>query len=323
VTFVPYCGHFLLMKTSYLGIEIGGTKLQLVAGEGQNVLARSRFEVDPSQGGEGIRRQIESAIGPLTSSWQPSAIAVGFGGPVDWKTGQICCSHQVVGWSNFDLRQWLQKLTGKPVRIDNDANMGALGEAMHGAGAGFNVVFYVTLGSGVGGGLVVNEKIYHGAKPGEAEIGHVRLDRQGTTVESRCSGWAVDAKIRQLKSRGSDSVLCQLIAETKGGEARHLSQALQQADPEARRILAEFAQDLAFGLSHVVHLLHPDVIVLGGGLSLVGEPLRAAVAEALTPFVMEAFAGGPQIRLAALGEEAVPVGCLLAAKQLLSQAPVN
>jgi glucokinase len=103
------------MKTSYLGIEIGGTKLQLVAGEGQNVLARSRFEVDPSQGGEGIRRQIESAIGPLTSGWQPSAIAVGFGGPVDWKTGQICCSHQVVGWSNFDLRQWLQKLTGKPV----------------------------------------------------------------------------------------------------------------------------------------------------------------------------------------------------------------
>ena len=71
--------------------------------------------------------------------------------------------------------------------------MAALGEAMRGAGVGFNPVFYVTLGSGVGGGLVVDGRIYHGAKPGEAEIGHVRLDRNGTIVEARCSGWAVDA----------------------------------------------------------------------------------------------------------------------------------
>ena len=305
------------MQTNYLGIEIGGTKLQIVLGDGQEIRTRHRFEVERSKGGAGIRRQIETALPHLLSSSQPSAIGVGFGGPVDWKTGRICRSHQIEGWSEFELGQWLHGLTGSPVRVDNDANLGALGEAGRGAGTGFNPVFYVTLGSGVGGGLVVDGKTYHGDQPGEAEIGHLRLDRQGTTLESRCSGWAVDARIRELKTNGSSSLLCELIGEVKGSEAKHLARALQQKDSAALGILADLAGDLAFGLSHVVHLFHPEVIVLGGGLSLLGEPLRAAVAHALPSVVMSAFGGGPQIRLAALREDAVPVGCLIAAKQLV------
>src|SRR5206468_6638573 len=129
------------------------------------------------------------------------------------------------------------RLTGHAVRVDNDANLGALGESMRGAGIGFNPVFYITLGSGVGGGLVVDGKIYHGANPGEAEIGHVRLDRQGTTVESRCSGWAVDQRIRRLQSSGSSSLLGQLGADSPGAEARHLPRALQGNDPAAQLIL--------------------------------------------------------------------------------------
>ena len=102
---------------------------------------------------------------------------------MDWRTGKICCSHQIEGWSDFDLGGWLKKLTGALVFVDNDANVAALGEASHGAGRNANPVFYVTLGSGVGGGLVVDGRIYHGATPGEAEIGHVRLDRAGTILE--------------------------------------------------------------------------------------------------------------------------------------------
>ncbi|MDB6124716.1 MAG: glucokinase, partial [Pedosphaera sp.] len=188
------------------------------------------------------------------------------------------------------------------------------GEALHGAGVGFNPVFYVTLGSGVGGGLVVDGKIYHGAKPGEAEIGHVRLDRHGTIVESRCSGWAVDARIRELKVRHPESVLSKLTEGMTGGEAKHLPEALKQADAVAQHLLQEVAEDLAFGLSHVVQLLHPEVIVIGGGLSGVGEPLRAAVERALKFFVMGAFLPGPQIRLTGLGEDAVTMGALQLAK---------
>src|SRR5207247_11196072 len=121
---------------------------------------------------------------------------------------------------------------------------------------------------------------YHGAKPGEAEIGHVRLDREGTVVELRCSGWAVDAKIRQLKTTDPASHLAKLIGDSMGGEARYLASALQQGDRAAKRVLTETTEDLAFGLSHVVHLCHTEVIILGGGLSLAGERLRAPLDSA-------------------------------------------
>lgn len=295
----------------YLAIEIGGTKLQLALGDqSATVLEKRKLAVDSALGAAGIRRQIETGLTELLCGRKPDGVGVGFGGPVDWRTGRIACSHQIAGWSDFDLGGWLAGLTGAPVRVDNDANVAALGEATHGAGRERNPVFYVTLGSGVGGGLVLDGRIYHGDLPGEAEIGHVRLDRSGTTMESRCSGWAVDARIRALKTQSPDSALARLCAATPGGEARHLPTALAQGDRAAQALLAELTGDLAFGLSHVVHLFHPQIIVLGGGLSSVGEPLRAGVAARLRDFIMEVFRPGPEIALARLGEDAVPVGAL-------------
>jgi glucokinase len=308
-----FCIAFFILPslTMNLGIEIGGTKLQLVVGDAAGkIVVRRRLAVDATTGAAGIRLLIERALPELLEGCQIRGVGVGFGGPVDWKTGRICRSHQIEGWAEFDLGGWLGQLAGAPVVVDNDANVGALGEAVCGAGVGFNPVFYVTLGSGVGGGLVVDGKIYHGAKPGEAEIGHVRLDRDGTIVEARCSGWAVDARIRELREKEPGSLLGRLAGQRVGGEAKHLAAAWQQGDAAARRLLQETAEDLAFGLSHVVHLFHPEIIVLGGGLSGVGEPLRASVEGTLRSFVMEAFAPGPRIALAALGEDAVPVGAL-------------
>ncbi len=294
-----------------LGIEIGGTKLQLVLGDAEGRLKeRRRLVVDPARGALGIREQIQHVMPGLLRREELRATGVGFGGPVDWRNGRICRSHQIEGWSEFDLGGWLRELTSRPVVVDNDANVGALGEAVRGAGRGYSPVFYVTLGSGVGGGLVVDGRIYHGATPGEAELGHVRLDRSGTIVESRCSGWAVDARIRELRAKQPASVLSRLVGNATGGEAKHLAAALEQGDPSARQLLGEVAEDLAFGLSHVVHLFHPRVIVLGGGLAGVGEPLRLVVQQALGRFTMDAFAPGPQIALAALGEDAVPTGAL-------------
>ncbi len=305
-----------IFMQAYLGIEIGGTKLQLVLGdEHSKILRRRRLTVERDKGAEGIRRQIETAIPELIDDREVTAIGVGFGGPVDWSTGRIVQSHQIQGWSGFDLVGWLEPLAGAPVYVDNDCNVAGLAEALHGAGAGFNPVFCAMLGSGLGGGLVVDGRIYHGATPGECEIGHVRLDRSGTTVESRCSGWAVDAKIRALEASEPQSALCRLIGQSAGGEARHLSEALRLGDAAAWRILRETAEDLAFGLSHAVHLFHPQAIILGGGLSGVGEPLRAAVESFLPGFIMEAFRPGPRVRLSELREDAVPVGALLLANR--------
>lgn len=297
--------------TNFLGIEIGGTKLQLVAAdEALKPQKRFAFTVAKSEGAGGIRRRIESALKELLQEMKFAAIGVGFGGPVDWQTGKICCSHHIEGWSNFPIAEWLHSISGAAVFVDNDGNVAALGEATQGAGVGFNPVFYVTLGSGVGGGLVVGGRIYHGIKPGESEIGHLRLDKQGRIVESSCSGWAVDKKIREAVLKDQDSILAKLARDSGGGEAKLLKPALEQNDPSALRILNDTADDLAFALSHVVHLFHPEIIVLGGGLSLTGEHLRAAVEGAVPRYLMNAFTPGPKIVLAGCGENAVPAGAL-------------
>lgn len=302
---------------SFLGIEIGGSKLQIVAGDSSGrIVRRWRTAVDRQGGGEGICRQILRGLHELCADFDARAIGVGFGGPVDWRSGRVCRSHQIDGWDNFELGDWLTARTGLAVRIENDSNLAALAEATCGAAAGASPAFYFNLGSGVGGGLVVGRQIFHGSTPGEMEFGHLRLDRRGTTVESRCSGWAVDRRIRELRSQRPDSVFARPTADESGGEARHLAAALSQKDAAARELVAELADELAWALSHVVHLLHPAVIVMGGGLSLVGEPLRAAIEDALGKHVMDAFAPGPPLRLAALGEDAVPVGALLLAASI-------
>jgi glucokinase len=306
------------MRMTFLAIEIGGTKLQVCAGGADGgILDRRRFAVDRAAGGEGIRAQIAGALPELIAKWKPKAIGVGYGGPVDWKTGRIKCSHHIEGWNDFPLGEWLRERTGIPVFVDNDANVAALGEALHGAGRGADPVFWVNAGSGVGGGLVTDGRLYHGALPGEMEIGHVRLERDGTIVEDRCSGWAVDRAVRAALETAPQSVLAQFAAESKP-DARCLTPAIAAGCPVADRILTDAMNELAFALSHVVQLLHPEVIVVGGGLSLLGEPLRARLAAALPRWVMEAFAPGPRIALAGLGEESVPIGALTLCRSALA-----
>ena len=294
-----------------VGIEIGGTKLQVAIGDPHTgkIDEIFRYQVNKALGAEGILTQIEKTLRALP--YPPARIGIGFGGPVNRTTGVIAASHQIGGWSGFELLQWFKHRFDVPVFMDNDANVAALGEAQFGAGKGYKQVFYITLGSGVGGGLVCNETLYHGNSPGEAEVGLLQLDRKGSTLESFCSGWALDAKIRKLlPSLPAESTLKQLVGFKESGEAQFLLPALTQGDPNAAELLSEYADTLAWGLSHVVHLFNPQVIVLGGGVSLIGEALRGQVQEALPKYLVKAFQPGPLVALAELKEETVLVGAL-------------
>lgn len=303
---------------TFLGIEIGGTKLQLVLGdENARILERFRFVVDRVAGAESIRQHIAETLHHLSGT-KLSAIGVGFGGPIDRATGKVWGSYQIKGWSGFPLKDWLEDISGVSTIVDNDANVAALGEALHGAGKNYSNVFYITLGSGVGSGIVLNKHIYHGALPGEAEMGHIRLDKTGRTIESSCSGWAVDKKIRDIISIHPGSLLAALAKKYHGAEAKVLTEAINLNDPQAIKILNETSDDLAFGISHAVHLLHPETIVLGGGLSLTGEPLRKLAEQKLTQYIMDAFKPGPLVQLSSLKEDAVPVGALELAIWLVS-----
>ena len=307
------------MNPLFIGVEIGGTKLQIVCGQFDGtILDRKRYQVDPAQGAAGIRQHVEEGVRALMNEHEGvQGIGVGFGGPLDRSTGKVACSHQIEGWADFSLKSWLQDLSGLPAVVDNDANVAALGEALKGAGIGFNPVFYVTLGSGVGGGAVVDNQIYHGAHPGESEIGHLRLDVSGRIVEEVCSGWAVDRRIREAISQNKDCLLAKVVGGRTNGEATCLNEALDGGCEVAGKIFAETTRSLAFALSHVVHLMHPEAIILGGGLSLMGDRLIQGVSDQLSHWMMKVFLPPPQIKQAVLREDVVPVGALLMAGQML------
>ncbi|TLV03333.1 ROK family protein [Dyadobacter luticola] len=301
-----------MTEPNYLSIEIGGTKLQLIIySRSGEIVKHWRIAINQEEGSEGILKHIQQVHSEIPGDVALSGVGVGFGGPVDIVTGQIGVSHQISGWKGFGLGDWLRNLFGVPVKIDNDANVAALGEAHHGAGKGQETVFYVTLGSGAGGGLVQNGKLYHGRQPGEAEIGHLRLSPTAT-FESLCSGWAVDRQIRAavMQNPGSHLATLSHAAHGFGGEARHLLPAHAAGCEIATEIIDQLAMNVAWGLSHVTHLFHPDVLIIGGGLSHLGATLQEKVSERLEGFVMKAFLPAPKVELAFLGEMVVPVGAL-------------
>jgi glucokinase len=317
-----------------LGIEIGGTKLQLGLGAGDGTLRGLwRSDVAVQQGADGIRRQIVSALPELLrqAGLERSALAgigIGFGGPVDDVRRTVIKSHQIGGWDDFPLADWLGDLVGLPAVLGNDADVAGLAEALFGAGKGLSPIFYVTVGSGIGGGLIIDGAIHRGCGRGAAEIGHLRLPRTShgglrrTIVEESASGWAIEAEARALGPIRGHQATPALKAMIQGDwqkiTARHLAQAAGNDDPFAWEVLRPAWEALAEAICQVIALICPRRFVIGGGISLIGdkvlfEPLRKLVSER----VFAPFAQCYDVVPAALGEEVVVHGALaLAARKL-------
>ena len=296
----------------FLGIEIGGTKLQLGVGPDDGELRGLwRGTVDVAAGPEGIRRQIVAAVPELLAKagierGELRGVGIGFGGPVDDATHTVIKSHQIEGWDNFPLADWITDLLDLPAVLGNDADVAGLAEALHGAGKGLSPIFYITIGSGIGGGFIINGEIYRGCGRGAAEIGHLCVDWNDGPVplEYFSSGWAIARRISEI-------YLGELTAEDAASSAR-------AGDPDSRAILDQAWNCLANALCHVIALLCPSRIVIGGGVSLMGEdllfqPLRRLVAER----VFKPFAGLTDIVPAALGEEVVVHGAIALARKRL------
>jgi glucokinase len=323
----------------YLGIEIGGTKLQLGIGPGDGTLhALWRGAVVPADGADGIRRQIEQAIPELLASAQRKrdelqGVGIGFGGPVDDATRTVIKSHQIHGWDGFPLAQWIEDMLGLPAALGNDADVAGLAEALFGAGKGLSPIFYITIGSGIGGGLIINGENYRGCGRGAAEIGHIRIKCWGADeevdeyvpLEQVASGWGIgeiSTRFARANSRVSakPSLLFAQAENAASLTAEQVRQAAEQGDAVAVGILSFSWEQLAEGISQILALLCPRRIVIGGGVSLMGEkllfePLRQKVAER----VFKPFADCYDIVPAELGEEVVVHGALALAKKRLAQ----
>src|SRR5262249_17049884 len=144
------------------------------------LLALERRTVDVAAGPDGIRRQIAEAVPELLRGAHAErphvrGVGIGFGGPVDDASHTVIKSHQIGGWDNFPLAAWISEFTGWPAGLGNDADVAGLAEALFGAGRGLSPVFYMTIGSGIGGGLIINGEIFRGCGRGAAEIGHLRV----------------------------------------------------------------------------------------------------------------------------------------------------
>jgi glucokinase len=312
----------------FLGIEIGGTKLQLGVGAGDGALEGLwRGTVEVAAGPEGIRKQITNAVPELlqragVERSHLGGAGIGFGGPVDDATHTIIKSHQIAGWDNFPLADWISDVVGLPAVLGNDADVAGLAEALHGAGKGLSPIFYITIGSGIGGGLIINGEIYRGCGRGAAEVGHLRIARPtGSDVlmkplEGWASGWSIarNAEFTVLFGAPPDAIL-----ESCGEgpiTAQAIARAAEQGDATAREILNFGWNALAEAICHIITLLCPQRIVVGGGVSLMGEnllfePLRRLVAER----VFKPFAGLTDIVPAALGEEVVVHGAIALARK--------
>jgi len=308
----------------YLGIEIGGTKLQLGLGAGDGVVtALWRGVVNAAEGGEGIRRQIVAAVPELLAKANLPAgalkgIGVGFGGPTDDATQTVIKSHHIAGWDGFPLRDWVSDLLGGlPAVICNDADVAGLAEALFGAGKGLSPIFYITVGTGIGGGLILDGQIYRGVGKGACEIGHLLvMDLSGerlVILEETSAGWGIEAMaegFRLVHAWGADLVGPLTV--------KRLAEAARAGHPDAQALLGRAVERLALGIRQMITLLCPRRVIIGGGVSLIGDelffdPIRRYQRE----HGMAAFAGLTDIVPAALGEEVVVHGALALARQKL------
>ncbi len=265
------------------------------------------------------------------------AVGVGFGGPVDSARGVVFTSHQVTGWDNFALAETLRReLSVARVAIENDADTAALAEAKRGAGVGHDPLLYVTIGSGIGGGLIIDGEIYRGSGRGAVEIGHVWVAKDCDCVgastragsietyrlEELASGWAIDragrALLRSRIDRGTPTGFLGLTCgdDSAAVTARSLGEAARAGDVEAGAILHEAASKFGLVLANAITLFAPSRVVLGGGVSLLGDELWLnPIREHVNSRVFRPYVGTFDIVPATLGEEVVVYGAIEVARK--------
>ena len=302
-----------------VGIEIGGSKLQAICLSGSGELCDHRRAVADANGGaKSIRASLIELINEIKRNVGPvSVIGVGFGGIVNWATGTTKGSFQVRGWENFPLGEWIREKSGAEIVIvENDTNSATFAESAIGSGADSSHVLYSNSGSGVGAGYVVHKELFRGSSFFELELGHMRVGESLDSLQSLCSGWSIDERIRlHLRDHPKSDFSLRLhrLNCIGGFWGKAFDIAVSEQNPDAIRILNEVARVYALGLSHASYLLNPSVIVLGGGVALMGKIWSDTVGQYLDGFMNTPLATMPVVKLSALEEFVVPIGAALLA----------
>jgi len=275
-----------------LGIDIGGTKLAvgLVTFAGE-VVFQDRLPTLVHEGPDRIVARLiglcRAVVAQAGLSWSDVAVAgVGCGGPLDPQVGVIKEPPNLPGWVDVPLVRLLREGLQVPVYLDNDANAGALGEHRFGAGRGVENLVYLTVSTGVGGGVIIGGEIYQGENGNAGEIGHMSMRWDGRPcncgghgcLEAYASGTSIAARAREAVLAGEVSILTDLAGSPEAINGEAIEQAVRAGDPLAVRIWDETMEILGAGIANVINIFNPQRVVLGGGITnfddLLFEPIR-------------------------------------------------
>ena len=286
------------MSSHVVGIDIGGTKLAtVVADKNGNILQKVR---KPTESEKGPRHAVQLLLGMVDEGLDLaglrrediSGIGVSCGGPLDTKTGIIYSPPNLPGWDALPLKDLIESALHIPTVIENDANASALAEARFGGGRGYDYVLYMTMSTGIGGGIVANGQIYHGANDSAGEVGHQILLPDGPLcgcgkygcLEALCSGPSIARRAQEaIADQPRTSILALAGGQMDLVRSEHVLQAARDGDALAMALVEETAYYMGWGIANLVNILNPQIVLLGtiavaaGGLLL--DPIRRTVKE--------------------------------------------
>ncbi|KAA9029948.1 ROK family glucokinase [Niallia endozanthoxylica] len=308
-----------------VGVDLGGTTIKMafisLAGD---ILYSWEIPTDKRENGSHIPAAIASSIHQKLSEYEVTKerlIGVGIGapGPVNEADGSVEIGVNL-GWRNFPLQEILERETSLPVTVENDANVAALGEMWKGAGKGAKNLLCVTLGTGVGGGIIVNGEIVHGANGAGGEIGHITsVPAHGAPcncgktgcLETIASATGIVRLAVEKLSSGQPSKLREFDVVT----SKHVFDAAKQGDELANTVIEQVAYHLGLALSYIANGINPEKIVIGGGVSKAGDTLLVPLKRYFTSFAFPRVAQAAEIVPATLGNQAGVTGAAWLVKE--------
>lgn len=305
------------LTVGYVGIDLGGTniKLGIVDQEG-NLLAETEKPTNSEEGAQStIQRlcmHVREIVKDTTLSWdQIQGIGLGLPGFLDLKEGLVIHLTNL-HWDHVPIREWIEQELNKPVRINNDGNVAALGESWTGAGKGVDDLVCVTLGTGVGGGIIANGQLISGARGFAAEIGHILIESNGHKcncgnrgcLETIASATGITKRIEEAIAAGESTQLSRVTSLMP----HHVFAAAREGDTLAKRVLERAIDSLAIAFAQLSVILNPQLFVVGGGIAQAGDDLFLPLREAYTRHAQKIAAEQVRIIPAALGNRAGILG---------------
>ncbi|MDW6024372.1 ROK family protein [Mesorhizobium sp. BAC0120] len=300
-----------------IGIDLGGTQLRVALVDGGAVVRRAAARTDVEGGPGGVLHQVEKLITEICAEEErKTLLGVGIScpGPLDTETGTVLHIPTLPRWEGFPLRQTLADKLRLPVLLENDGIAAAFGEWRFGAGRGLQHLVYVTVSTGIGGGVIVDGRLLHGRRGMAAHVGHFRMAQDGPTCtcgatacfEAFASGTALGRRAREAAERSPSEFLGRLAAETPI-EARHVEEGARTGDAACLALLHEEGVFLGQGFTGLIHLYSPERLIMGGGVSQAFDLLEPEIHSVIQRDAIHPFKDVRVVR-AALGDNSGLIG---------------